>query len=325
MPNLGFGLATVPLYQQYSRLNISCWSWCVLIIEYGFWQNAININQQPHGGLQVVPSYSNIFLWRSQVLRKHEETLRRLLFLYRSRDKISAVKRLPLVPPAFLTACPGVQNDFKGNRATCGTTMRNRHRLKTPTNFKRSWRMISLLPGLAQQQLPHAKLHGPSRLSGAASCIPIIKDLLRCNLVEQWLSNPTDPAVPICYNDNVTYNHTPLKWPTIATKKCNIGGSNELLSRTIMKNNCNYANPNQISKDISWYIHDILRGALRNAWTKWQRLDCHPIGWALRENEAGPRGYRNHLRKDTNRSWIFVGWAPLTNPQRMGEVYTVLV
>lgn len=60
------------------------------------------------------------------------------------------------------------------------------------TNFKRSWRMISLLPGLAQQQLPHAKLHGPSRLSGAASCIPIIKDLLRCNLVEQWLSNPTD-------------------------------------------------------------------------------------------------------------------------------------
>ena len=86
------------------------------------------------------------------------------------------------------------------------------------TSFKRSWRMISLLPGLAQQQLPHAKLHGPSRLSGAASCIPVIKDLLRCNLVEQWLSNPTDPAVPICYNDNVTYNHTPLKWPTIATK-----------------------------------------------------------------------------------------------------------
>jgi hypothetical protein len=34
------------------------------------------------------------------------------------------------------------------------------------------------------------------------------------------------PAVPICYNDNVTYNHTPLKWPTIATKQYNMEGSN---------------------------------------------------------------------------------------------------
>ena len=104
--------------------------------------------------------------------------------------------------------------------------------------------------GLAQQQLPHAKLHGPSRLSGAASCIPIIKDLLRCNLVEQWLSNPTDTL--LFQYVTMIMSHTIIH---LAKQNVIWGDPTEFLSRTIMKNNCNYANPNQISKDISWYIH----------------------------------------------------------------------
>ena len=134
--------------------------------------------------------------------------------------------------------------------------MRNQHRLKTPTNFKRSWRIISLPSG--------------SSATAAAPCQTAwaFKAQWSCQLHTNHqrpaslqfggamaFKSHRHPAVPICYNDNVTYNHATLKWPTIATKQYNMGGSNELLSRTIMKNNCNYANPNQISKDISWYIH----------------------------------------------------------------------
>ena len=95
-----------------------------------------------------------------------------------------------LVPPAFLTAFPGLKNDFKGNRATCGTTMRNRHRLK------HKFQAVMAYDFPVARSSPTAaapcQTAWASRLSGAASCIPIIKDLLRCNLVEQWLSNPTD-------------------------------------------------------------------------------------------------------------------------------------